>query len=399
MFRNFSIKFKALMTIIIAFLLLSSNIIAQCEVMTKINTKLKYGEDKKNKSAPIVQAWRYGNLATVVLVPGVNVNVDGSSRAYSVGNTGLASILNGVSILAKNRVSNKLEYMDYAKYKKHYNVSFASLWLEAEAKNFGVGTREFNAFALYVRDELVEDSRVLNSKGKPVKVNLVGNGKGSPKTQTVEGESIKYYISTTSSKQADFPSSDQRSYLDSGEIPAFVVPGRGKPENPIDPLTDKLGERQLGWAYYPDKNLSTFAIGGDTGPAGKFGEATMAFHQLLRFDSVLPIPHYKANAQYTSCSTTVLPTNWANCLYYPFYQKTREVGTTNVKTDVLRVANLKTTIFVFFNKDVKVKDSMVTREIIQNKGNAAMENIGGVSKLSSCLKNTPQLKDLLKNLN
>lgn len=389
MFRNFSIKFKALMTIIITFLLLSSNIIAQCEVVTKINTKLKFGAER---NAPTVQAWRYGNLATVVLVPGVHVNVDGSPRAYSVGNKGLTTILNGVKVLAKDRISNKLKYMDYDEYKNNYGVNFTLLWLEAEANNFGVGTSEFDAYALYVRDELVEDSRVLNSEDKPVKVNLVGNGKGSPKTQTVEGESVKYYISTTSSKQADFPSSDQRSYLDSGEIPAFVVPGRGKITNPIDPLTDKLGKQQLGWAYYPEKNSSTFAIGGDTGPAGNFGEATMAFQQLLRYKTILPIPHYKAEGNYVKCSVDASPLTWKDCLYDGFYKQK--------ETNLLRAASLpKPTIFVIFNKDVKVDESRVTRELIQNKGKTAMENIGGVSNVSKCLKTIPELRNLLSQLN
>ncbi len=337
----------------------------QCPEITKIETKLQYDDS-------VVKAWRYGNLATVVLVPGVNVNVDGSARAYSVGNKGLADIQNGVKIFDEN------DYIDFETYRTRHGKSFTSHWIDAENKNFAVGTKQFDAFALYSSD---------NSS-------IVGNGKGKPKTQKVAGEAIEYYISMTSSssQQANFPKSDQRRYFDSGEIPAFVVPRRGSTV-PVDPLTLLLAERQLAWAYYPDKNRSTFAIGGDQGPRKKFGEATMAFHLLLRYGSILPIPHYKADAQYTKCSTATSPTTWTNCLYYPFYQRTD--SETHLKTDKLRVDNLKDTIFVFFDKNVKLEDATVTKEIIQSKGKTAMENVGGLSKLIGCLKQMPELTNLL----
>lgn len=339
----------------------------QCPKITKIDTKLKYEE-------AVVKAWRYGDLATIVLVPGVNVNVDGSPRAYSVGNKGLANIQMGVKIL------DGVEYIGYETHVKKYGKGFGSLWLEAENNDFAVGTRQFDAFALYTEHGS----------------SIVGNGKGQPKTQSVAGESIKYYISMTSpnAQQTTFPLSDQRRYFDSGDIPVFVIPRQG--DAPHDPLTLLLAERQLAWAYYPDKNRSTFAIGGDKGPKAKFSEATIAFHLLLRYGTVMPIPHYKADASYTKCSIDALPSTWNECLYYPFYQK---VDTdTNEKTDVLRVANLQDTIYVFFNKDVKVTDATVTRKIIQTAGQTAMDKIGGIDNLVSCLKQIPELKDHLTKL-
>ena len=338
----------------------------QCPEITKIDTKLKY-EDS------VVKAWRYGDIATIVLVPGVNVNVDGSPRAYSVGNKGLANIQMGVKILDGDK------YIGYEAHVEKYGKGFGSLWLEAERNNFAAGTRQFDAFALYSRPGS----------------SIVGNGKGKPKTQSVAGESIKYYISMTSpnAQQTNFPEDDQRRYFDSGDIPAFVIPRKG--DAPHDPLTLLLAERQLAWAYYPDKNRSTFAIGGDKGPKAKFSEATIAFHQLLRYGTVIPIPHYKADASYDKCSIDALPSAWNDCLYYPFYQ--REDTETHLKTDVLRVANLRDTIYVFFNKDVTVTDTTVTGEIIQTKGKAAMDEIGGLSNLMNCLKEIPELSNLLNN--
>lgn len=336
--------------------------------ITRINTSLKY-EDS------VVKAWRYGDLAAVVLVPGVNVNVDGSPRAYSVGNKGLANIQMGVKILDGDK------YIGYEAHVEKYEHGFGSLWLEAERNDFAVGTRQFDAFALYSSDES----------------SIVGNGQGRPKTQDVAGEPIQYYISMTSpnAQQRGFPEDDQRRYFDSGEIPAFVIPRLGSP--PHDPLTLLLSERQLAWAYYPDKNHSTFAIGGDIGPKAKFSEATIAFHLLLRYGKVTPIPHYKADASaYTQCPSNVPPASGSDCLYTPFYQ--RRDTQTNSKTDVLRVDNLRDTIYVFFNKDVKVTDATVTRAIIETKGQSAMNTIGGMDKLVSCLRQIPELKHHLTKL-
>ena len=58
---------------------------------------------------------------------------------------------------------------------------------------------------------------------------------------------------------------------------------------------------------------------------------------------------------------------------------------------------MKDTIYVFFNKEVKVSDATVTNEIIQRKGQAELEKIGK-NNLTECLKQVPELKDLLKNL-
>ena len=115
-------------------------------------------------------------------------------------------------------------------------------------------------------------------------------------------------MTSPNAQQKGFPEDDQRRYFDSGEIPAFVIPRLGK--EPHDPLTLLLSERQLAWAYYPKENHSTFAIGGDIGPKAKFSEATIAFHLLLRYGKVMPIPHYKADASYTKCPTDVSPSKW-----------------------------------------------------------------------------------------
>lgn len=379
--RKLFLKSRMLLANLSILFLLSSHSFAQCPLITKVDTKLVFGEGEKNKPAPLVEAWRYGDLATVVLVPGVNVNPDGSPRAYSVGNKGLVDIQNGVKILDIDPKTKKPAYLDFADYRRIYGVGFTSLWLDAEAKNFDGRTRQFDAFALYSHPTIT----------------IVGNGRGRPKTQAVAENSIRYYISMTSTTQGSFPDdSDQGHYLDSGQIPAFVVPRlpkKPKPPKqpkPTDPLTSLLGERQLAWAYYPDTNRSTFAMGGDTGPVAKFGESTIAFQQLLRFGEILPIPNFKADAKYTKCNLNSPPSTWKDCLY-PGFVKFGDGG--RIKATSLPGK----TIFVFFDKDEKITDKTVDNQAIQMKGQVELEKIGK-NKLYDCLKQMTELKDLLKNL-
>jgi len=343
-------------------LVLSLTAFGQCMDFTPVKTKLMFGE---GPNAPVVKAWRYGDFATVVLVPGVNVNPDGSPRAYSVGNLGLVDIQNGVKILANGTA------LSYDAYQKKYGHPFTKHWLEAERKGFAVGTREFDAFALY-------------SGGK-----VVGNGKGSPKVQEVPNSPIRYYISMTKTRQGDYPESDQRAYLDSGKIPAFVVPGTPKNTAWPDPLTKLLGQRQLAWAYYPSTNRSTYAIGGDTGPARKFGEATIAFHQLLRFGEIRPIPAFRSDANYAECKEISVGSTLTDCLY-PGFVKFGAKG--RIKTTSLP----NSVIFVFFDKSEKVLEETITNEIIKTNGKVQMEKIGGEDMVMTCLARKSELKDVFK---
>lgn len=357
-------KFSSAISGIICLIAFASNVVPQqCPAVTKVATKLKF--EKK-----IVEAWRLGNLATIVLVSGVNVNPDGSPRAYSVGNLGLVDIQNGAKIFDQN------EYIDFDTYQKRYGHSFTRHWLAAEIDDFKLGTRQFRAFALYAPD----------------KHSIVGNGNKGPKPQAVAGSSLLHYISMTSTRQGSYPDDDQRAYLDSGTISAFVVPGVPDPPTVIDPLIALLSTRQLAFAYHPGKNRSTFAIGGDTGPETKFGEATMAFQQLLRFGEVLPIPNYRADAKYVTCDLAAKPSAWRDCLYPGFVQF--------MQTSRIKAVGLSGhTVFVFFDKGTKVTDSIVTQAIIENKGQAELDKLGGKSGLGNCLRERiPELTDLLKNL-
>ena len=103
---------------------------------------------------------------------------------------------------------------------------------------------------------------------------LVGNGKGRPKSgPTVpgfNGEAAPTYVSTTSLQHTR---DGTLSYVDSSAIPGLVVPKWRK---------DLVGA--IAWVKFGEHQ--GFAIVNDTGP--RFGEGTVALHQLLRRGQIGP---------------------------------------------------------------------------------------------------------------
>lgn len=339
----------------------------QCPAITPINTRLRYGNAK---SGPLVKAWKFGDIATIVRTPGVHVNPDGNARAYMVGNRGLVDIQNGVKIKVGNT------FMTFATYNKKFNKSFVPLWLDAERRGFVTGTHVFDAFAL---------ASIPFSPSSRSESSHVGGGRGKPVTQIVDG--IKYYVSTTSVTQT-CEGVSQDCYLDSATISAFVIPSLPDPPATVDPLKERVRLRQIGWAYYPSTRRSTFAVAGDLGPVANFGEATIAFQQFLRFGRTISIPPYRPNADYVTCPTGSSPENWNGCLFPGFEQY--EKGP-RIKAQALGGPM----IFVLFDKDDRIMDGVITQQIINSRGSQAMTRAGGEAFVRRCLRSVPELANLL----
>lgn len=96
-----------------------------------------------------------------------------------------------------------------------------------------------------------------------------------------------YYVSTTSSfarpKRADgreWEKCDQRKWLDANEIPAIVIPEKSLFISKYDV---RSGDAVVLFAPASGEHAEriVFAIVGDTGPADKLGEATLAAHAAL----------------------------------------------------------------------------------------------------------------------
>ena len=352
-----------------------------CGPVTKISTSLKFAD----KSVEPVQAWKLGDIATIVVTPGMHVNPDGNARAYSVGDRGLVAIENGVKIWDDGK------YKDYSTYLRDYandpvkSKGFRALWLDAEARGFGPGTREFDAFAISREGGTVVDPRV---RGR---VNLVGNGKGKPVLQSVEGEKMKYYVAMTSLTQAGFAENDQRRYLDSSSIPAWVLPRLPSNSNaPIDPLRQRLAHRQLAWVYAPKTNQGTYAIAGDTGPLAKFGESTIALQSKLLWGEIYPVPHYRPDARYVTCRPGQFPDGNTDCVYKPYFA---------TRGGRLTAGSFPhQTLWIIFGRDKIVTEPVITEDLIDREGAKVMMSVNRTWLLTCLHQQVPELRPLLLKL-
>ncbi|WP_275791454.1 hypothetical protein [Pararhizobium gei] len=188
------------------------------------------------------------------------VNPDGTAASYVPGDHGYTYVANGVNLIDKGEKRDCLDNFTLCRRK----------WKEAETADFAPGSPEFCVFAL---EAVPYKAGIPQSKCESDRY-VVGNGKGRPKlgkkVSAFDGSEVDTYLSTTSLKHTV----DKKPvYVDSAAIPGLVVP-RGQ--------SSLLGS--LAWVRYGDREV--FAIVNDTGP--KFGEGSVALHQLLRYGAIQP---------------------------------------------------------------------------------------------------------------
>lgn len=200
----------------------------------------------------------------IVMQTGLAVNPDGAAASYAPGDHGYTYINNGVNLIADGK---KIPCSVKAN-----NRRCKDRWEEAELGKFGPGTPEFCSFAIAVVAFPGGPPRQ-TCEGKSYRF-ILGNGKGQPapgyQVTNVEGHAVTTYLSTTTLMHKV---GDEARYIDSANLPGIVVPK----ERP-----DLVGS--IAWVRMGKR--STFAIVNDTGPA--FGEATVALHEALQYDTRPP---------------------------------------------------------------------------------------------------------------
>jgi hypothetical protein len=208
-----------------------------------------------------------GQLAfpdALIMQTGLAVNPDGAAASYAPGDHGYTYINNGVNLIADGK---KIPCSVKAN-----NQRCTDRWGEAELGKFGPGTPEFCSFAIAVIALPGGPSRQ-TCEGKSYRF-ILGNGKGQPapgyQVMNIEGHAVTTYLSTTTLMHKV---GGEARYVDSSNLPGLVVP-EGRPDLVGSIAWVRMGRR------------STFAIINDTGPA--FGEATVALHEALQFDTPPP---------------------------------------------------------------------------------------------------------------
>lgn len=199
----------------------------------------------------------------MVMTTGMNVNPDGTSASYTVGDHGYTYLNNGVNLVENGKRVPCAP--------KQNNALCRSQWLKAEAAAFSEGSPEFCVFAMEV--EPIQAEMPLTACEKP-KVGrfLVGNGKGRPKVgktvPTATGGVQSTYVSTTALQHLV---DKKQVSIDAASVPGVVVPQE---------QANLLGS--IVWVKYRDRQ--TFALVTDTGPS--FGEGSIALHQILRYGAI-----------------------------------------------------------------------------------------------------------------
>lgn len=193
------------------------------------------------------------------------VNPDGATQSYTPGDHGYTYMNNGLNLW----IDGKQLGCSNAENKSRCRKAIQ----EVEAGDFGKGTPELCVYAMEVAP--LAQGQELTPCGKPKSGRYVaGNGKGrlrlGPNMPTVDGQSRPTYVSTTSVRHTK---DGKPVNLDSAALPVLVTP-----------LSRLELSGAIAWVRFGDK--STFAIFGDSGP--RFGEGSVALHQLLRAGTLTP---------------------------------------------------------------------------------------------------------------
>ncbi|TPW31805.1 hypothetical protein FJU08_08700 [Martelella alba] len=201
---------------------------------------------------------------SLIMTTRMNVNPDGTSASYTVGDHGYTYIANGVNLhLDGKKIACSI---------KEKNRLCRKRWIEAERADFLAGSPEFCVFALEVEPIIpgtkLEECEEKDAGGRYI----VGNGKGRPKLGKLVPHSINGDVQTYVSTTALTHIVDGKVVsIDAATVPGLVVP-KGK--------SSLLGS--VAWVRYGDH--SVFAIVTDIGPG--FGEGSIALHEMLRYGAL-----------------------------------------------------------------------------------------------------------------
>jgi hypothetical protein len=92
-----------------------------------------------------------------------------------------------------------------------------------------------------------------------------------------------YYVSSTALEDTRFPPSNPQRFLDSSQIPFFVLPGDFSSGMPAPLIPPKLGD--LGFAFNTKTEDNNAMIYADIGPKGQIGEASIGLAKTLGVNS------------------------------------------------------------------------------------------------------------------
>lgn len=327
----------------------------------------------ETKSYPTYTYKANGGTAVIVRQD-MRVNADGARSAYELNNHGISYLCDGLTARDDNKWVTT----------KPCGSLTANAIEQAQIKNdtlyFYNQGPELCIFGFHV-----EGGR---KKVKGCSGTVIGAGQPdatAPLTSVSSpGGPLHYFISATSLTNRDVDVT--RRYIDSEQIPFIVIPGRWHHENV------RLGD--YAYVYSPnalgikDESLSgprgSFAIAADTGPRNKFGEGSIALHQMLVFGELRKPPLYQevaGNSRHPEQSA----------IFHP-YQDRRGGdirAKSNINQELWHILFAETA-----NKDIQehsfgASDDGIPNGNVYTEGKKAAALLGGTEHIIACLKSSP----------
>jgi hypothetical protein len=310
----------------------------------------------------------------VIVRQDMRVNADGARRAYELDNHGISYLCDGLT------VGHGAGWIT----RKPCGSTATKAIEDAEQKDgwlyFSDRKPSMCIFGFYVKGGKKGVSGCSGS--------VVGGGQPAAKAQLISvpapGGPLQYFISTTSLRNTT--NDKTKEWIDSEQIPFIVIPDKWPHAKIV------LGD--YAYVYSPralgiERETLTgprgsFAIVADTGPRGKFGEGSIALHQMLVFGELRPAPEYQWVAKGK-------PHPEHASIYHPY----RDRG----DGDIRAKSNIDEELwYILFsnsaNKEVKEHSFQVGNDgapggNVYAEGTSAAEMLGGHDHIISCLKESP----------
>jgi hypothetical protein len=336
--------------------------------------KIERGNDGVHDGQPYPTFTYTTNAASAIIIKqDMRVNADGARTAYEVNDHGSSYLCDGLTARHQGKWITRRPCGALV------SEAIELATIENDELHFAAAGPQLCIFGFHV------EGGQANVPG--CSHVAVGGGHAGAKAPLMSIQAsdttLQYLVSSTSLRNRNVDVTER--YIDSEQIPFIVVPGRWQ--------YGQVSLRDYAYVYSPTKlNIEqealnvprgSFAIVADTGPRGKFGEGSIALHQMLVFGKLRAPPTYQKVA------TGARHPEQAQ-IFHPYQD--RGDG------DIRAKSNIDSTLwYILFpgsgNREIdkhtfEVNSDSSPNGNIQLQGEEAADQLGGTEQIISCLKSS-----------
>lgn len=250
--------------------------------------KIERGNDGLHEGKPYPTFTYTTNAGSAIIIKqDMRVNADGASTAYEVNGHGSSYLCDGLTARHQGK------WITHSPCGDLVSEAIERATIENDVLHFSADGPQLCIFGFHV-----EGGQANVSGCSHVAVGGGHAGAKAPlKSIQASDTTLQYFVSSTSLRNRNVDVTER--YIDSEQIPFIVVPGKWQYE--------QVSLRDYAYVYSPTKlNINqealngprgSFAIVADTGPRGKFGEGSIALHQMLVFGELRAPPTYQKVAK------------------------------------------------------------------------------------------------------